>query len=58
MKQVHVGAWLSIDFRRGCKLVQAQTDEDMQELMARLLNAEFQARGIPAVKFAKTEKGN
>jgi hypothetical protein len=57
-KQVHVGAWLPIDFRRGCKMVQAQTDEDMQALMARLLNAEFQARGIPVVNFVKTEKGS
>jgi hypothetical protein len=47
---VHIGAWLHRDFRRGLKLIQAQTDEEVQDILARLLNAEFRARKIPVVE--------
>jgi hypothetical protein len=47
---VHIGAWLPRDFKRGLKMVQAQTDEDVQAILARLLNAEFQKRKIPVVQ--------
>src|ERR1700750_940809 len=49
-EKVHIGAWLHRDFKRGLKLVQAQTDEDLQTILARLLNAEFRARKIPVVQ--------
>jgi hypothetical protein len=49
-EKVHIGAWLHRDFKRGMKLVQAQTDEDVQTILARLLNAEFRARKIPVVE--------
>ena len=49
-ERVHIGAWLPRDFKRRLKLVQAQTDEDVQTILARLLNAEFRAREIPEVK--------
>jgi hypothetical protein len=48
--KVHIGAWLHRDFKRGLKIVQAQTDEDVQTILARLLNAEFRARKIPVVE--------
>jgi hypothetical protein len=49
-EKVHIGAWLPRDFKRGLKMVQAQTDEDVQTILARLLNAEFQKRKIPVVQ--------
>lgn len=49
-KKVHLGAWLSEDYRRGVLMVRAKTGEDVQELFARLLEAEFEAHGIQAVK--------
>lgn len=48
-EKVHIGAWLPRDFKRSIKLLQAQTDEDLQAILARLLNAEFQKRKIPVV---------
>lgn len=50
VERVHIGAWLPRDFKRGLKLVQAQTDEDVQTILARLLNAEFRARKLPVVE--------
>jgi hypothetical protein len=49
-EKVHIGAWLPRDFKRGLKMVQAQTDEDVQAILARLLNTEFQKRKIPVVQ--------
>ena len=49
-EKVHIGAWLPRDFKRSIKLLQGgQTDEDLQAILARLLNAEFQKRKIPVV---------
>jgi hypothetical protein len=48
-EKVHIGAWLPKGFKRGLKMVQAQTDEDLGVILARLLNAEFQKRKIPVV---------
>ena len=49
-RKVHIGAWLHRDFKRSIKIVQAQTDEDVQTILARLLNAEFHKRKIPVVE--------
>src|SRR3954453_21994110 len=49
-KKVHLGAWLSEDYRRGVLMVRAKTGEDVQELFARLLDSEFAAHGISAMK--------
>jgi hypothetical protein len=49
-EKVHIGAWLPRGFKRAIKLLQAETDEDLQAILARLLNAEFQKRKIPVVQ--------
>ncbi len=48
--KAHVGAWLHKDFKRSLLLARGQTGEDVQTFFARVLNAEFKARGVPVVK--------
>ena len=47
--KVHVGAYLPDGFRRSLRLVQAQTGEDTQTLLARALNDLFKAHNVPVV---------
>jgi hypothetical protein len=47
--KAHVGAWLHKDFKRSLLLARAETGEDVQTFFARVLNAEFKARGVPVV---------
>jgi hypothetical protein len=47
--KVHVGAYLPDGFRRSMRLVQAQTGEDTQTLLARALNDLFKAHNVPVV---------
>jgi len=47
--KTHIGAYLSPDFKRSLRLVQAQTGEDVQQLLARALNELFRAHNVPVV---------
>ena len=47
--KVHVGAYLPRGFRQGMRLVQAQTGEDTQTLLARALNDLFRAHNVPVI---------
>jgi nicotinamide mononucleotide (NMN) deamidase PncC len=47
--KVHLGAYLDPDFRKSLRMVQAQTDKDMQELMAEAFNDLFRKYKVPVV---------
>ena len=47
--KVHIGAYLPEGFKSSLRLVQAQTGEDTQEIIARALNDVFRARNVPVV---------
>lgn len=47
--RVHIGAYLPSDFKRSLRLVQAETGEDTQTLIARALNDVFRAHKVPIV---------
>jgi len=47
--KVHVGAYLPAGFKSSLRLVQAQTGEDTQTLVARALNELFRAHNVPVV---------
>jgi hypothetical protein len=47
--RVHVGAYLPADFKRGIRMLQAETGEDLQSILARLLNEQFRLHGLPEV---------
>jgi hypothetical protein len=47
--KTHIGAYLNPDFKRSMRLVQAQTGEDVQQLLARALNELFRAHNVPVV---------
>jgi hypothetical protein len=47
--KVHLGAYLHPDFRKGFRMVQAQTDKDMQELIAEAFNELFRKYKVPVV---------
>ena len=47
--KVHVGAYLPASFKSSLRLVQAQTGEDTQTLVARALNELFRAHNVPVV---------
>lgn len=47
--KTHIGAYLHPDFKRSLRLVQAQTGEDVQELLARALNELFRAHNVPVI---------
>ena len=47
--KVHVGAYLSSDFKRSLMLVRAQTGHDVQTLIAQALNDLFRAHNVPIV---------
>jgi hypothetical protein len=47
--KVHVGAYLPDGFKRSLRLVQAETGEDTQTLIARALNDLFRAHNVPVI---------
>lgn len=47
--KTHIGAYLHPDFKRSLRLVQAQTGEDVQQLLARALNELFRAHNVPVI---------
>lgn len=47
--KVHIGAYLNPDFKRGLRMVQAITGDDIQALLARALNDLFRAHSVPVV---------
>lgn len=47
--KTHIGAYLHPDFKRSLRLVQAQTGEDVQSLIAKALNDLFRAHNVPVI---------
>lgn len=47
--KVHVGAYLPPGFKSSLRLVQAQTGEDTQTVIARALNELFRGHNVPVV---------
>lgn len=47
--KTHIGAYLHPDFKRSLRLVQAQTGEDVQTLIAKALNELFRAHNVPVI---------
>jgi Antitoxin-like ribbon-helix-helix len=47
--RVHVGAYLPADFKRGIRMLQAATGEDLQSILARVLNEQFRLHNLPEV---------
>ena len=47
--KTHIGAYLHPDFRRSLRLVQAETGEDVQSLIAQALNDLFRAHNVPVI---------
>jgi hypothetical protein len=47
--KIHIGAYLSPDFKTSLRLVQARTGKDIQALLADALNELFRAHNAPVV---------
>jgi hypothetical protein len=47
--KVHIGAYLPAGFKSSLRLVQAQTGEDTQTLIARALNDLFRSHNVPVI---------
>lgn len=47
--KIHIGAYLDPAFRKSLRMVQAQTDSDMQGLLAQALNDLFRKYNVPVV---------
>ena len=47
--RVHIGAYLHGDFKRGIRMLQATTGEDLQSILARVLNEQFRLHNLPEV---------
>jgi hypothetical protein len=47
--KIHIGAYLDPAFRKSLRMVQAQTDSDMQELLAQALNDLFRKHNVPVI---------
>lgn len=47
--KVHIGAYLPAGFKSSLRLVQAQTGEDTQTLIARALNELFRGHNVPVI---------
>src|SRR2546421_2268857 len=47
--KTHIGAYLHPDFKRSLRLVQAQTGQDVQGLVAQALNDLFRAHNVPVI---------
>jgi hypothetical protein len=52
--KVHIGCYLPPDYKSRIRLLQAATAEDIQTILARLLDAEFRRHGLVEVN----ERGN
>jgi hypothetical protein len=48
--RVHIGTYLHGDFKRGIRMLQATTGEDLQSILARVLNEQFRLHGLPEVQ--------
>jgi hypothetical protein len=48
--KAHIGAYLHPDFKRSLRLIQAQTGEDVQSLIAKALNDLFRAHNVPVIE--------
>jgi hypothetical protein len=46
---VHIGAYLPADFKSGIRMLQAATGEDLQGILARMLNEQFRLHNLPEV---------
>lgn len=51
--KIHISAWLDPDFKRSLRLVQAQTGEDIQTIIARALNDLYKAHNVPVIEYSK-----
>jgi len=47
--KVHIGAYLHPDFKRSLRMVQAQTGQDIQALLAVALNDLFRGHNVPVI---------
>ena len=47
--KAHIGAYLDPGFRKSIRMVQAQTDHDLQELLAEALNDLFRKYNVPVI---------
>ncbi len=47
--KAHIGAYLNPGFRKSLRMVQAQTDHDLQELLAEALNDLFRKYNVPVI---------
>ena len=47
--KVHIGAYLPLAFKSSLRLVQAQTGEDTQTIVARALNELYRSHNVPVV---------
>jgi fibronectin type 3 domain-containing protein len=47
--KIHIGAYLHPDFKRSLRMVQAQTGQDIQALVALALNDLFRGHNVPVV---------
>ena len=47
--KVHIGAYLPAGFKSSLRLVQAQTGEDTQTVIARALNELFRGHNVPVI---------
>jgi hypothetical protein len=47
--KIHLGAYLPAGFKSSLRLVQAQTGEDVQSLLAKALNDLFRAHKVPVI---------
>lgn len=48
--KVNISAWLSPDFKRSLRMVQAVTDKKLEPLMAEALNELFAKYNVPQVR--------
>lgn len=48
--KIHIGAYLHPDFKRSLRLVQAETGDDIQKLIARSLNELFRLHNVPVIE--------
>jgi len=47
--KIHIGAYLHPDFKRSLRMVQAQTGQDIQALLALALNDLFRGHNVPVI---------
>ncbi len=47
--KAHIGAYLDPAYRKSLRMVQAQTDQDLQQLLAEALNDLFRKYNVPVL---------